>query len=234
MRTALSVLVIVVSAASAVGCTSHSKKADDAGGSSSLPVFSTAPVDSPAPASSSAPPAPVLPHDCPDLVPLSAVEEAVGVKLGGEVTYLRAAPVPQSGRTGRVTCGYGTPVATPSAAAGASPTPTPNGQPLVEVSYITYVDADTAAGRVALTVSNDAKTSTLSKVEIDGLPASVLVGSEWNELVMARGASTIVVEVSPTVLSAEKAPTALVALAKAVLAFDAAAPSSPPASSPAP
>lgn len=210
------------------GCTSHGKKASPPP-SSFTPV--TAPTPSTPPPSSSAPPEAVLPKGCSQLLPLGVVQQALGVGLVGGVTYLRAAPVPQSGRTGRVTCGYGTPMSSP-AASGATPTPT--GKPLVEVSYITYVDAKTAASRVALTVQTDGATSTIHKVTVAGKPASVLTGKEWNELLMADGDRTVVVVVQPTVLTAEKAPAALTAMAEKMLAFGAGAastPSSAPASS---
>ena len=205
-------------------CTSHGDKA-------SPPPSSFTPVTAPTPSapavSSSAPPEAVLPKGCSQLLPLAVVQQALGVGLVGGVTYLRAAPVPQSGRTGRVTCGYGTPMSSP-AASGATPTPT--GKPLVEASYITYVDTKTAAGRVALTVQNDGATSTIHKVTVAGKPASVLTGKDWNELLMADGARTLVIVVQPTVLTADKAPAALTAMAEKMLAFDAVVPSSAAAS----
>ena len=205
-------------------CTSHGDKA-------SPPPSSFTPVTAPTPSapavSSSAPPEAVLPKGCSQLLPLAVVQQALGVGLVGGVTYLRAAPVPQSGRTGRVTCGYGTPMSSP-AASGATPTPT--GKPLVEASYITYVDAKTAAGRVALTVQNDGATSTIHKVTVAGKPASVLTGKDWNELLMADGARTLVIVVQPAVLTADKAPAALTAMAEKMLAFDAVVPSSAAAS----
>jgi len=208
-------------------CTSHGKQASEPPPSSFTPAAAPTPS---VPAPSSASPEVVLPNGCTQLLPLGVVQQALGVGLIGGVTYLRAAAVPQSGRTGRVTCGYGTPMSSP-AASGESPTPT--GKPLVEVSYITYVDAKTAAGRVALTVQNDGATSTIHKVTVAGKPASVLTGKEWNELLMADGARTLVVVVQPTVLTADKAPAALTAMAEKMLAFGAAVPSSAPASAPA-
>ena len=164
---------------------------------------------------SASPSGPLLPKGCPALLPLSVVEQALGVSLLGEVTYLRAAPVPQSGRTGRVTCGYGTPTASASGTAA----PSAAGSPLVQASYITYVDAKTAATRVALTVQTDGASAGINKVTVDGKPASVLIGKSWNELVMADGSRTIVVEASPTVLAAAKAPGALEAMAAIMLRF---------------
>ncbi|MBX6371474.1 MAG: hypothetical protein IRZ02_04375 [Acidothermus sp.] len=200
-------------------------------GSPTRPAPSTAPSSSaeastaaasPSPSGS---PSPLLPADCVELLPLQVVEQAIGVNLLGRVTYLRAAAVPQSGRTGRVTCGYGTPVATPS-----SGTPTPTGPPLVQVSYITYVDAKTAAGRVALTVQTDGQHATTTKTDVDGKPAWILFGQEWDELVMGDGARTIVVEISPRLLPQAKVGPALIALARHMLAFGSTSSSSSSAS----
>jgi len=213
--------VVLLIALALTSCTSHHAPAGPSL-TPSAPGFSS-PVDSPAPASSSTPPKAALPAGCGELLPLGTVERILGgPPLRGEVTYLRAAPVPQSGRTGRVTCGYGTPM---SAAQSGSPskspvpTPTPVGDPLVEVSYITYVDAKTARQRVALTVQNDAAQATLSQVDVNGSQAAVLIGGQWQELLMADGARTIVVEVAPAILPAAKAPAALTAMAKAMLVF---------------
>jgi hypothetical protein len=216
------VLAATAAAASLVACTSHAKKTTEPTPASSTPVVAVTPS---APPSSSAPPEPVLPAGCPQLLPLGVVQQALGVGLVGQVTYLKAAPVPQSGRTGRVTCGYGTPTSSPTAAGA---TPTPAGKPLVEASYITYVDAKTAASRVALTVQTDGATSKISKVTVSGKPATVLVGPQWNELLMADGARTLVVVVSPTVLTAAKAPKALVTMAEKMLEFGAPAVSGSP------
>jgi hypothetical protein len=212
-------------AVASAACTSHGKKVGVPPPPSSAPVASATPSEPLA--SSSAPPEAVLPKGCSQLLPLAVVQQALGVGLIGGVTYLRAAPVPQSGRTGRVTCGYGTPMSSP-AASGVSPTPT--GKPLVEASYITYVDAKTAAGRLALTVQNDGATSTIHKITVSGKPASVLTGKQWNELLMADGARTLVVVVQPSVLTADKAPAALAAMAAKMLTFGAASSAPAPAS----
>src|SRR5450432_3169152 len=102
-------------------------------------------VSSPAAAVSSASSVPVLPTGCSQLLPLGTLDHILGFGLLGQVTYLRAAPVLQSGRTGRVTCSYGNPAtatvgATPSHAT-ASASASTSTTPLVQVSYITYTDA---------------------------------------------------------------------------------------------
>jgi hypothetical protein len=151
----------------------------------------------------------------------SAAAAAIGAGLLGQVTYLRAAPVPQSGRTGRVTCGYGVPVRTPPpvGTVQAAPTPVAAAQPLLSASYITYVDAKTAAARVALTVQTDGAGAVVTPAKVDGVPASVLIGSKSSELVMSDGARTIVLVASPEILTAGKAASALEAMAAIMLDF---------------
>jgi hypothetical protein len=188
---------------------------------------------------SASPSAPVLPAGCSQLLPLGTLERILGFGILGQVNYLKAAPVPQSGRTGRVTCTYGT---APGAAAPTTPTPTPTSTskggakpttsaavPLVQVSYITYIDASTAAGRVQTTIEADAASAAVSSVSVSGKPAYILIGPTSSELVMSDAARTVVVELSPTLVTSDKAPAALEAIAAAMLRFG-----QPPSASPSP
>jgi hypothetical protein len=180
--------------------------------------------------SSPSPTAPVLPAGCSQLLPLGTLEKILGFGILGQVNYLKAAPVPQSGRTGRVTCSYGnstgelpvSPAASPSGKTTASPAPAP----LLQVSYITYVDAKTAAARVQTTVEADGAAAVVTDVTVSGKPANVLIGSNSSELVMSDGARTIVAVASSTVLTSDKAPAGLEAIAAAMLRFDRPAPAS--------
>jgi hypothetical protein len=148
------------------------------------------------------------------------------------VNYLKAAPVPQSGRTGRVTCSYGnttgpvTPPPSPSksASSSASPKATPPSS-LLQISYITYVDAKTAAARVQTTVETDGASAVVTDVTVSGKPANVLIGPTSSELLMSDGARTIVVVASSTVLTPDKAPAGLESIATAMLKFDRPTPS---------
>ena len=209
-------------------CTSHGS--DIPTPTLSSPQPPTTALTSPLAPSPSGPPEPLLPQGCSQLLPLGTIQQAIGKPLGGQVTYLRAAAVPKSGRTGRVTCDYGVTATAPSAPAGASASASPAGHGLIEVSYITYVDAKTAAERVQLTVQHDSQNATLHDATVTGKKAYVLLGKEWNELVMADGASTYVVEMDPSVLPADRAPAALQAMAEAMV--KAAAGLGAPASSP--
>jgi len=146
------------------------------------------------------------------------------------VNYLKAAPVPVSGRTGRVTCSYGNstgeaPVS-PTASASGKTTAAAAPAPLLQVSYITYVDAKTAAARVQTTVEADGAAAVVTDVTVSGKPANVLIGSNSSELVMSDGARTIVAVASSTVLTSDKAPAGLEAIAAAMLRFDRPAPAS--------
>ena len=178
---------------------------------------------------SASPSAPVLPAGCSQLLPLGTLETILGFGILGQVNYLKAAPVPQSGRTGRVTCTYGTAPGAPTPTAtgpsvkpspsGAKPTATPAPVPLVQVSYITYVDASTAAGRVQTTIEADGAGAAVSNVSVSGKPAYILIGPTSSELLMSDGARTVVVELSPTLVTSDKAPAALEAIAAAMLRF---------------
>lgn len=180
------------------------------------------------PFASPSPSAPVLPAGCSQLLPLGTLESILGFGILGTVNYLKAAPVPQSGRTGRVTCTYGTapgapsptagPTVTPSAS-GSKPTASPAPVPLVQVSYITYTDASTAAGRVQTTIEADGASAAVSNVSVSGKPAFILIGPTSSELVMSDLARTFVVELSPTLVTSDKAPAALEAIAAAMLRF---------------
>ena len=152
------------------------------------------------------------------------------------MTYLKAAAVPKSGRTGRVTCGYGTSTALPSGIVGVpGPSPSASGSEAsaqVTVSYITYIDAATAQSRVQTTVEADGASAVVSDAKVNGKPAQILLGAKTTELVMADGARTVVVVLAPSLVSADKAPTALSAIAAAMLQFGRPPQSaSPPASS---
>jgi hypothetical protein len=195
------------------------------------PTPTVAAASSPALVSAS-PSGPVLPAGCSQLLPLATLERTLGFGILGQVNYLKAAPVPQSGRTGRVTCTYGT---APGAGAPTAPTPTPTSTakptgkptasptpvPLVQVSYITYTDASTAAGRVQTTIEADGASATVSNVSVSGKAAYILIGPTFSELVMSDLARTIVVELSPTLVTADKAPAALEGIAAAMLRFGA-------------
>jgi hypothetical protein len=231
------VLAVAFVIAGVTGCTTSTKSEPPAPVVSQIVASTTSPaVASPTTsvasgASSSS--APVLPAGCSQLLPLGTLEKILGFGILGQVNYLKAAPVPQSGRTGRVTCSYGNstgevPVTPAPSASGKSTAPAAPPPPL-QVSYITYVDAKTAAARVQTTVEADGASAVVTDVTVSGKPAEVLIGSTSSELVMSDGARTIVVVASNVVLTPDKAPPGLEAIAEAMLRFGQPAPASPSA-----
>jgi hypothetical protein len=214
------------------GCTTKTSSAPPAPVTSESVASTTAPPTASPTASvasgSASPSAPVLPAGCSQLLPLGTLEKILGFGILGQVNYLKAAPVPVSGRTGRVTCSYGnstgevpvSPTASPSGKTTAPAAPAP----LLQVSYITYIDAKTAAARVQTTVEADGASALVTDVTVGGKPANVLIGSNSSELVMSDGARTIVAVASSTVLTPDKAPAGLEAIAAAMLRFDRPAP----------
>jgi hypothetical protein len=234
--------VTLAVAVAASGCTSKAKPILPTPVVSQTSVSPTvAPTPPPVAASSAStsvsasPSGPVLPAGCSQLLPLGTLESILGFGILGTVNYLKAAPVPQSGRTGRVTCTYGTapgaaaptaPSSTPTSkggkpSTGAKPTASPSPEPLVQVSYITYTDAATAAGRVQVTIQADGASAAVSNVSVSGKPAFILIGAASSELVMSDLARTIVVELSPALVTSDKAPAALEGIAAAMLKFGA-------------
>lgn len=233
---AVAALAGLAVAVGATACTSKAKPILPAPvvsqSSSAAPTVAPTPTVAAASTSSSvsaSPSGPVLPAGCSQLLPLGTLETILGFGILGQVNYLKAAPVPQSGRTGRVTCTYGTAPGAPGATATApTVTPTPSGAkptaaaapvPLVQVSYITYTDASTAAGRVQTTIEADGASAAVSNVSVSGKPAFILIGPTSSELVMSDLARTIVVELSPTLVTSDKAPAALEGIAAAMLHF---------------
>jgi hypothetical protein len=104
----------------------------------------------------------------------------------------------------------------------------------VQVSYITYVDASTAAGRVQTTIEADSASAAVSNVSVSGKPAYILIGPATSELVMSDSARTIVVELSPALVTPDKAPAAMEAIAAAMLRFGPPVPASAASASSAP
>ena len=122
---------------------------------------------------------PSLPDSCADLVSVVDVGAALGRAPLGRTTYLFAGPLPESGRTGRVTCGYGV-------RGGRAP--------LVEVSLIGYRDAAVAAERVALTVAGAQEDGDrVSRQRVGGYDGALLADRQDTSLVLAADRRTLVV-----------------------------------------
>lgn len=171
----------------------------------SRPLTATGvPTATPTPTASAA----RLPTSCAALLPVTAVTRAVGQPVQGRTTYLSAAPVPQSGRTGRVTCGYGV-------------TTGPDGKdtpPVVEASLIAYVDAGAAQRQLDVTLTAaQGRGNTLAQVTVAGGPAYVLTDPSSATLVLRRDAYTVVVTVLAAAAPADRVQGVLVDLAATLL-----------------
>lgn len=82
--------------------------------------------------------APVLPNSCAGMIPGNDLDTALGARLSSTVDVVLGQAQPDIGRTGRITCRYGTP------AGGAYP---------VEISLTSYASAGEADDRVGATVA---------------------------------------------------------------------------------
>src|SRR5450432_2672795 len=162
------------------GCTTSPQQAPTPLPSVSVtPSVSTPPVvSSPAPSVASSSSAPALPAGCSQLLSLGTLDRILGFGVLGQVTYLRAAPVLQSGRTGRVTCSYGNPATTTAGVSPSTSAPTASATPLVQVSYITYTDAAIAAARVQATVEADGASGVVTPTTVSGKPADIVIGTK--------------------------------------------------------
>jgi hypothetical protein len=163
---------------------------------------------------------------CPHLVTDDDVANALGKAPTGTDTYVRAAPLPQIGRTGRVTCGFGVqakPDGTKSPAA-------------VEASLMTYTDVATAGRRVDAAVTSDKGAGAkVSQVTVDGRPGSVDVATDGTAtLLLADGNRTVVITLAANAVPPDKAQGVLTTLARVMLANAAhlTAPPSTPAATP--
>jgi hypothetical protein len=149
-------------------------------------LFSPTPSATPAPPSPSASAVPspdvtTLPASCTELVPASTVAAVVGVSLPGATTYLLEEPLPESGRLGRVTCGFGVPDRPREAPAA------------VEVSRNLYESDEAALARLPLT--RDAAVAEGDQVRdapIAGLEAFLVLDDESVSYVIADPPETVV------------------------------------------
>lgn len=182
-----------------------------------------APSKSGAPASPSAPvtydplsgpveSASQLPKSCSAILGDQDLTDAFGSPQVGDTSYGNYAPLPNIGRTGRVTCGFGI-------AVDQKGNP---GPPVVTVSVITYDTASRAASRVAAEVTGTvAKGASEERGLVNGHPATVLLApaaaaSGDTELVMADGDRTFVITIPVSKLSGSGAVNVLTKIAAVV------------------
>ncbi|MPQ99209.1 hypothetical protein GB931_15040 [Modestobacter sp. I12A-02628] len=133
------------------------------GGTTAAAPSTTTPSSSAAAPTSAAPPY-ALPDSCNARLTVAQIEDGFGSSLAGGTSYVVGEPEPGIGRTGRVTCAFGTTPATDTA---------PAGPPLLELSVFTYTDAAAAADRVRATVEAQA----VQGVRSDAVPLAGCAGA---------------------------------------------------------
>lgn len=150
--------------------------------------------------------APPLPKYCSDVLSLTDRDQAVGKFLPGQTVYIKGQAEPKIHRTGRVTCRY-------AVHTTGSTTVVP-----IEVGVSNYADAASAADRVQVTVDQQrAVGASATEVTVTGLPATVLVAPDGSSLVLAQGARTVAISITPDVAGPDRAVAVLTALGEAAM-----------------
>lgn len=197
-------LAALLTAAGLVACTAGSNTAAAPEASSSRPSSAAATTATTAPST----PPQALPENCGALVPVTDLDAALGVGLPGSVSYVRGEPLPDIGRTGRITCGYGVAIGPQGKAA----------PPLLEISVSTYTDEAAAAARIDLTSADrQAAGDRVEATEVQTLPAVVLIGVTQTTLVLADSTRTYSLTLLAAVLPANQTSAGLSSVAGAVL-----------------
>jgi hypothetical protein len=174
----------------------------------STATATSAPTAAPTAAPSSPAGSNVVPRNCDDLVATSAVLDAVGVPLPGGTSYVYAGPVASSGRTARITCGYGV-------------EPGPDGKPAAKVSLTIngYADAANVRRRLDISVAEaQQQGQQVQALDLDGRPGYVLRDVDDVSYVVGDGSRTIVVTMVLGLVPAENEHAALTKIAKSMAA----------------
>jgi len=143
------------------------------------------------------------------MLPLTELDAALGTGLPGSVSYVRGQPIPDIGRTDRITCGFGVVTGQDGAAQPA----------LLEISLASYSDPAAAADRVVVTTA-DRQTAgdRVAAASVGELAAVALTGVSATTLVLAEGTLTYSLTLLRAVVPDEQTVDRLVAVAQAVRA----------------
>lgn len=189
------------------GCTAGSDD-DPAAPTSTSSTSPTSSAANPSVAPTSAPPV-ALPNTCAGLLPLTELDGALGTGLPGAVSYVRGQPIPDIGRTDRITCGFGVVTGEDGVAQ----------PPLLEISLAAYSDPAAAADRVAVTTAGGQTAGDrVAAVNVADLPAVALTGVTSTTLVFAEQTLTYSLTLLRAVVPEEQTVDRLVAVAEAVRA----------------
>jgi hypothetical protein len=147
-------------AACSTGTPSHNVAATRSSAASPSAPKTYSPLDGPTEAASA------LPKTCSAILTEANLQTAFGSPQSGDNTYGSYAPLPNIGRTGRVTCGFGIGIDEMGNAT----------DPAVTVSVITYTNAQEALTRLNATIGTSVgRGSTSQPASVGGHPATILV-----------------------------------------------------------
>ena len=165
---------------------------------------SPSPKPTPKPTSSQ-----TLGGDCSSILPVTAVDKAVGAAVPGKTAFIVNQPDPTIDQVERVNCRYG--LVDPPKGKKAGPAP-------VEVSVSLYASSASAAKRIDATEEewrqNSAHPHT---VQVAGHNGTVLLGYGDPLLVLAVGPRTVAASIAPTVTKPANVDAVLAGLAAAAL-----------------
>jgi len=202
---ALTLAGLVLAGVALTGC---GKSAPKSAPPPSSPPPSSSAGSSSATAKPSATAAPTLGGECADLLPVSAVEDALGRPVFGQTAFVRGVAEPDIGRLTYLNCRYGL-----AAPVRGKPAP----QPQLEIGISLYNSPAQATTRVQGTIE-DYRTHGARQQDaaVGNDPATILVGYGYPTLVVAEGPRSVAVSVDPKLVAT--APTAgMVAIAQAAL-----------------
>jgi hypothetical protein len=180
-------LAVALVTLAAAGCSS--------GGNSGTPSGSGSPSGSggasgtPTPTATRA--AAALPGSCQSLLPLIDLDEALGVPMVGQTTFIKGVAEPKIKRTGRITCRYGI------VKVGGKSKPAK-----LEVGVSAYTDDAAATQRVESTVT-DLRSSGAAPndVQVNGVSAKILtVSGGAATMVAGTGSRTVVISIAAKVV----------------------------------
>jgi hypothetical protein len=146
---------------------------------------------------------------CDSVLPINAVDQAVGGPIVGTTSFIVNQPDSKIGQVERLNCRYGI----AAVAEGSTQTDTK-----VEVSVSLYATDKEADGRVDDTVSEwRGQGAAPHAVQVAGKTGTILTGYGKPLLVLSAGPRTVAVTITPTVVDLANLDTALIALAASAL-----------------
>ncbi|HEU0042326.1 MAG TPA: hypothetical protein VFQ15_08250 [Jiangellaceae bacterium] len=221
MRRALRIATVVSLAAVLAGCARTEPEVPVVPGAAT----SQPPTESPTPSPTSTVGVPEL---CEDVATFAQVAQILQVPLEGTTTRVYNDDyLSDSGRTGRLTCTYGSAVGTQTPAPNPPPTPLP---PPVEISISAYTDDEIAAGRIDSTVAaaqataGQAAAGQVQAQAVAGRDGFILADAEDVSFVLADGRQTYVITLRRAVVPPAAEPVVLLGLAEEVLGVPAGTP----------